>query len=441
MDFARTWLIASVVCFLVLAAPITASGADAGPMDLELAKRYFDEAKACAERDGGTLWGADLYGPMIFIDPQTRAIVANQADKEGLLQKEGDVFVGHWPADAVFGNTAMPWAGQTWTMVIWPLPEDRGDRLRLMMHELWHRVQKDLGFTNGDSGNAHLDTQDGRVWMQLEWRALKAALEAVGVQRQRHVYVALLFRAYRRSLYTSAAAEERNLEMNEGLAEYTGIRASAESESDAIMCAMGNLDRAPQNPTFVRSFAYASGPAYGILLDAVRPDWRKGLSVRDDLGELLRNALSISLPKDLAAEAKKRAKDYGGDRLVVEETRREERRQKRIAEYRRRLVDGPVLILPLQIKQISFDPRNLQPMGELGTVYPTLSVKDEWGSLSVTGGALLSDSWSTVQVPAPKDPNACPLKGDGWELDLAEGWVLRPGERKGDFIVTRLEGG
>jgi hypothetical protein len=440
MDFARTWLIASVVCFLVLAAPVTSAGTGAGLIHLELAKRYFDEAKACAERDGGALWGVDLYGPMLFIDPQTRAIVANQADKEGLLQKEGAVFVGHWPPDAVVGNTAMPWAGQTWTMVIWPLPEDRSDRLRLMMHELWHRVQKDLGFTNGDSGNAHLDNQDGRVWMQLEWRALKAALEAVGVQRQRHVYVALVFRAYRRSLYTSAAVEERNLEMNEGLAEYTGIRASAESESDAIMWAMGNLDRAPQNPTFVRSFAYASGPAYGLLLDAVRPDWRKGLSVRNDLGELLRNALSISLPEDLAAEAEKRAKDYGGDRLVAEEAGREERRQRRLAEYRTRLVDRPVLILPLQKMQIGFDPRNLQPMGELGTVYPTLNVKDEWGSLSVSGGALLSDSWSTVQVPAPKDPNARPLKGDGWELDLAEGWVLRPGEREGDFVVTRLDG-
>jgi hypothetical protein len=439
MHFARLRLIASLACFLVLAAPLTASGADAGPIDLELAKRYFDEAKACAERDGGRLWGVDLYGPMLLIDPQTRAIVANQADKEGLLQQEGDVFVGQWPADAVLGNTAMPWAGQTWTMVIWPLPEDRSDRLRLMMHELWHRVQKDLGFTNGESANAHLDSQDGRVWMQLEWRALKAALEAGGVQRQRHAYVALLFRAYRRSLYTNAAAEERNLEMNEGLAEYTGIRASAESESDAIRCAMGNLDRAPQNPTFVRSFAYASGPAYGLLLDAVRTDWRNGLNVQDDLGALLQDALSISLPEDLAAEAKKRARDYGGDRLVAEETRREERRQRRIAEYRARLVDGPVLILPLQKMQIGFDPRNLQPMGESGTVYPTLNVKDEWGTLNVTGGALLSDSWSTVQVPAPKDPNARPLKGDGWELDLADGWILKPGKRGGDFVVSRIE--
>jgi len=56
------------------------------PMDLEAAKRYFDDAKAASDADAGKLWGVRLYGPMMFADPQTRAVVANQADAEGTLR-------------------------------------------------------------------------------------------------------------------------------------------------------------------------------------------------------------------------------------------------------------------------------------------------------------------------------------------------------------------
>jgi hypothetical protein len=47
-----------------------------------------------------------------------------------------------------------------------------------------------------------------------------------------------------------------------------------------------NLKEAPQKQTFVRSFAYASAPAYGVLLDETKADWRKNLKKDDDLGNL-----------------------------------------------------------------------------------------------------------------------------------------------------------
>jgi hypothetical protein len=42
-----------------------------------------------------------------------------------------------------------------------------------------------------------------------------------------------------------------------------------------------------------------------------------------------------------------------------------------------------------------------------------------------------------VHVVAPNDPQARPLAGDGWALELKDGWRLEPGKRKGDFVVTR----
>lgn len=51
--------------------------------DLGLAQIYFEEARTMCERDGGKLWGKSLCGPMIFVDAETRGLVANQPDAEG----------------------------------------------------------------------------------------------------------------------------------------------------------------------------------------------------------------------------------------------------------------------------------------------------------------------------------------------------------------------
>src|SRR5713226_2210476 len=137
-----------------------------------------------------------------------------------------------------------------------------------------------------------LDTRDGRLWLQLEWRALAAALTSRGKQRRRAIADALLFRAYRRAIFPQAASEECEMELHEGLAEYTGVKLSG-STNLAQYVVDKNLKEATSNQTFVRSFAYATGPAYGILLDGTGTNWRKGLKKDDDLGLLLQERLAI----------------------------------------------------------------------------------------------------------------------------------------------------
>ncbi len=411
--------------------------AQSSSIDRTLAARYFSEAKALSDRDAGRLWGMEMYGPMLFVEPHTRAIVANQADGEGHLEEEGGVFVGTLPAGELMGNTAVTWAGVHWTMVIWPLPKDKNDRACLMAHELWHRIQNDLGIPGSGFANKHLDSRDGRVWLRLEWRALGAALRSSGDGRRNAVEDVLTFRAFRRSLFPEAAKDERALELNEGLAEYTGIRLSTDSYESAAARAVRNLRHGKGYDTFVRSFAYASGPAYCLLLDKASPDWRKKLKGSDDLGVLLMKGLGLNVPADLEVEAKSRAKAYKADQLIAEEDQRESARRGRAGQHRRRLVDGPVLVLPLLMMKIQFDPRNLEPLDDLGTVYPTATISDGWGTLNVTGGCLIREGFlrSSVVVPVPADPKARPVSGDGWTLDLKDGWELTPGERQGDYVV------
>ena len=141
-----------------------------------------------------------------------------------------------------------------------------------------------------------------------------------------------LFRAYRRTIFPNAAAEERTMEMHEGLAEYTGVALSG-SPNLNLYVVDTDLKEVSQEQTFVRSFAYASGPAYGVLLDETKTRWRKNLKKEDDLGNLLQNKLAIKLPQKLKQSAELRSKNYDGDKLQVFETERENNRQKVLAEY------------------------------------------------------------------------------------------------------------
>lgn len=422
----------------------TVAGQDSDAQ-LALARTYFQEAARICTQDHGKLWRVSLCGPMLFVEPQTRAVFANQPDAEGRLTPRGEVFTGRLPPQINIANTATDWAGIKWTMILWgALSSNKYGRARLMLHEMFHRIQSKIGFPASNPSNNHLDTMEARIWLQLEWRALREAVTHLGSERRRAAMDALLFRLYRRALYPQSAAEERALEMNEGLAEYTGVKLSGRTELEMPGYLAGRLDQAVSHESFVRSFAYETGPAYGFLLDQTSGSWRARLKAQDDLGDLLRRSLSLTVPGNLKAEATRRSTIYQGEELRAAEGERERERQALLKSYRAKLVDGPVLILPLgEHVSYSFDPNNLLPLDNLGTIYPTLRISDAWGVLEVGGGALFvrdRDRPSRVQVPAPPDTTARPIQGEGWTLQLAEGWRMEAAtERKGDYVLKKIK--
>jgi len=412
-------------------------GATSPAIESSSAARYFADAREIADKDGGKLWGRSIIGPLLFVDPVTREVVASSADREQQLEALDGIYFGTLPANVLIANTAVDWAGVRWTMLMWPLPEDPVRRRILLAHELWHHLQDELGFPSSGAANSHLDTREGRIWLQLEWRALAEALSRKGAERQEASADALLFRAYRRSLFAKAEEEERAMEMHEGLAEYTGVALSG-APNPAGFVADHNLKEAASKPTFVRSFAYASGPAYGILLDQTGKDWRRQLKKTDDLGELLRTTLSIPIPKDLKQAVERRAANYGGDALAASENERAERRAKLLAIYRQKFIEGPVLAIPLQQMKMQFDPGELISLEPRGTVYPNIKIIDNWGTLTVSQGALMETDFSKVTVPAPAETKGATVKSDGWLLELNPGWELKAGARRGDWTAVKV---
>lgn len=427
---------------LGLACGISPASAEESPIELAKAREVFEQARVFSEADGGSLWGLPLYGPTLLVDRESRFIVANQPDGEDRLTEKEGLFVGVLPESESVANTAYRWAGKRWTMLIWPVSSNRYDRGRLLMHESFHRIQEELELPGSNPPNSHLDTEPGRTWLRLEWRALAEALIHRGERRRGAIADALLFRNVRHALFPRGAEEERALELNEGLAEYTGYKLSGWPEWILADRAAIRLEQKEGGTSFVRSFAYASGPAWAILLDEAPVAWRPSLNPKSDLAAILAKALNVEIPADAQAEAGRRAVKYDGATVMAREAARAEVQREAIARHRARFLDGPVLILPLSgSMRYTFSPQGAEALGDLGTIYPTSRVTDEWGVLQVTDGVLLSRNpegkMSEARVPAPEACSGRIVEAVGWTLTLREGWNVVPSTREGDCTIAQ----
>jgi hypothetical protein len=395
----------------------------AAQVDQERAEAFFNEAAAICQRDGGRIWGISLCGPMVFADARTRTIATNQPRP-----------TDEQPRSLGFANSPMEWGGTRWAAFMWDftisLPDAR-TRNMFMLHELFHRIQPELGLVTLSGKNPHLDTIEGRIWLQLEWRALARALGQSGEDRRRAVSDAAAFRLARRSQFADSAENERREEITEGLAQYTGTVAVAASHAEAVASAIAQLAAAEQHETFLQQ-AYTTGVAYGILLDDTSPDWRRTVRGHSDLGQMLMAALDLTPAKN-AVEASLR---YGGAELRTSEQNRAEERTARMRQLRNRFVDGPVLVVPSGGGG-SFNAVGATPIPGAGTVYVLpYHQKGDWGTLDATNGVLVADD-GTRRLPGPVRVDGVKVIGEGWTVTVASGWLVRSGVRSGDYQIIR----
>jgi len=393
-------------------------------VDRPRAEAYFREVQALCERDAGRLWGVSLCGPMVIGDLRTQTFATSQPAPDA-------------PRPPLVGlvNAPVEWGGTTWGAYVWDFAVNETPRGRheLLLHELFHRVQRQLGLVVAAGANEHLDAPDGRYWLRLEWRALARALGEAGDRRQAAVRDALAFRQTRRAIARDAAESERTAEIGEGLAQYTATVVAASSPAEATASALAQLAAAEKQESFVRMFAYASGPAYGVLLDAAAPGWPRNVRATDDLGALAMQAFGVQPASDATSAAAR----YGGVEVKAAEQQREAQRRARVAELRQRFVDGPVLVLRGGGRGSS-DARGALVLAGIGTVYfGSYRFSGEWGTLEAETGVLVASDGGSRWVPAPVRRDDGTAEGDGWTFKAAPGWVVREGARRGDYEVVR----
>jgi hypothetical protein len=171
-----------------------------------------------------------------------------------------------------------------------------------------------------------------------------------------------------------------------------------------------------------------------VLLDEWSPRWTRRIKIGDDLAQLVRAAAPIQPSEDAAAIAK----SYGGEELHIAEAKRDTEQKARVAELRRRFVEGPVLVLP-GARTTSFGTNGMTPIPGEGMVYPGFRGSDDWGSVEASTILKATDG-SKLTLAAPAVTEGATLSGDGWTVNLKPGWVVQPGNRKGDFQVVKDAG-
>src|SRR5215475_5348799 len=142
---------------LFLLVPLGAAATADAQVQPQLAQRYFEEATKFCERDAGRLWGVSLCGPMVIVDQATGTRATSQPEPEGPP-----------PRLPGFADGPVSWGGLRWFSIpLYMLADKTADeRQRILLHGLFHRIQDQLGFTPENGFNEHLDTVEGRVWMQ-----------------------------------------------------------------------------------------------------------------------------------------------------------------------------------------------------------------------------------------------------------------------------------
>lgn len=391
----------------------------------QLARQWFEEVTKLCERDAGRLWGVSLCGPMVIFDQRTRTRATSQPEPEGPLPR----FPG-------MADGPVSWGGLRWfSFPLYMLSNTGADvRQQNMLHGLFHRIQPELEWMQAtdDGFNEHLDTLEGRVWLQLEWRALRRALESSGSDRADAIADALAFRRERRRRFPAAAENERREEIREGLASYTGIAAWASSPGEAHRAAASAAAGGEAQTSFVGNFEAASGPAYGVLLDDLMPEWRRQLRATSDLGGFLALAVNKAPTGDLTAAAVR----YGGVALRRAEEARDRAQQVRVAELRHRFVDGPVLTMPAPGSGTSDTTGSVVIPGAGTVFFGSFTRTTKWGRLNANNGVLLSGDGSTLSVPLTGPLEGSTLQGNGWSVTLNSGWVVRPAARPGCFTIV-----
>ena len=420
---------------LIALAPLLAAAAEPPPQHQSAIRALSELARVC-ESDGMLLWRKSLCGPVVLVNPSTHDAIANRPDPGAQFRKDGDVFVGLFPRQFTPANTSIRWSDQDWATILLPLPADPFDRIKLLVHESFHRVQPALGLSAPDTPDPCLDTEPGRLWFRLELRALAAGLRSEGASARQSASDAMLFRIYRHRVCPGSELIDAGLEKQEGLAEYTGVFVAMRETGESIRRPARLVEAFEDTGAYARSFAYATGPALGLLLDRYAPGWRPK-AVSAALDSLLISALHIQTTQ-LETTARRRAAVYGYTAVASAEREREQLHQALLAELKSKFLDGPVLEFPPAPEMMrNFNPSTLVPFPPHGTYYPTGTFSANWGKLQVeSGGALLASDNRSLRVTAPIDSNARPVRGAGWTLEIAPGWTVRPSKTPGSFVVA-----
>ena len=419
-----------VVLALVLCVSSTScSQSNSNPM--EKAAPSFENLKKVSDLDNGKLWGETLYGPTMFVDVQTRNLVANQQNKENTLVQKGNLYFGQLPEEIIIANTSITYCGEDWTCVIWDGSRDLLTSTQLLIHESLHRIQDEIGLPSCGSSNQHLDETEGELLLKLELGILKDLLQNDSRDLTEGLCDAMTVRKYRQTMFPNG--NENQFECHEGMAEYTAFKLlPLDNDNEAIRKGLvaAAITKGMDGSGFGNSFAYLTGPAYGLLIDEMIPDWRNGIRSGKTIPDVISTEIAIPDTVD-NAEIERLSARYNLTEYLNKERSRLEARDKEDAELRDRFSESKWLVIPNDNINFGFNPsERLVAYDTIGVICNTMQLRGSFGTLEVGNGIMRTHNWSSFIIPYSEDH--CDAK-----ISLNPDYAIEPVDEKSFTIVKK----
>ncbi len=248
-------------------------------------------------------------------------------------------------------------------------------------------------------------------------------------------------RVYRHSLFPDSKEQEIAVELNEGLAESTGIEAALNTRKARIKATINEIKKIDSLSNYVRTFAYATGPAYAVFLNIADPGWRRHVTPAFKFATAISKVDSIPMPSPNKTEAMAAIDRHGGKKIIAQENKRAKKIAAQNKRYNKEFIKGSIISFPIIHSKRSFNVRHITHFKGHGNVYGILTDHDVWGVLKVQDGdALLLPNKSKIVLPIDHKMSGRNLSGDGWKATLNKDYKLAPdSSRSGSYVVVKAD--
>lgn len=399
---------------------------------------YFNEINELCNSENSSTWSFHLNGPIIFADPTPHIGYANEKATDFL--KSQNVFVGKLPKQWILDNKSLEWNGKNWSLFTLPLPKDSLERQHRLMVQLFKNNDWHLGLNKLQTPDCnHLNKSENRIWMKIEAEALIEALKASDQSTQKeHIRMALAAHRIRKVITGEFFSRENNLYLKDGLPELNWLLINRLGYKINSTNLIKELKELQNSDHFSASFARVIFPAYGLLMCQTSKDWLKSINEKTTVGELIQNFYQFEYSEDfLKIMANLKAK-YKGAEFATDEKIRNERNKVSIAKYEKRFLHSPFVMIRIDSNTgLDYKADQVFPFLDKGTIYLHLTASGQWGTVTVTDGALINTQRSYLYLSAPYTLDGQKATGPDWEMNLKPGYTIIPYKNSDKFIVAK----
>ncbi|MFA5298039.1 MAG: hypothetical protein WC389_07505 [Lutibacter sp.] len=416
----------------------------------EKIKSELSKAKEILLADNGKLWGENIWSENILVLDFDNTIYTIKPLPDSKTD-DSIIYYKKIPNNTLsLSNSAQEYNGEQYAVILTNYLDDNSATI---IHELFHILQYKHIRLNGNPIQ-YLDNYDAREWLRLEYQALKNALNSINQNKnkleiEKYVNDAFLFRELRQSKYKEYLQDEIEIETSEGLANYTGFVLS--TYSNKYEKTISEINQREQAQTYTRPFPYATGPAYGLIFDYLKIDWKIGLDTTYNYLNIyeqkyLKKKIKASNGKIKSAQQRNNYKE-----IHKQELDKKIENEKVISYYTDIFFKKPSLTVKLidSLYGLTFDMNGTIILKDKGIVYSMVEgvdgSKNNFGNFSTIkgkeklgiSGVLMSFVEKKYTFPLPIKIEKNKIIGEYYIIELSEGWEVIKVNEKGDMEIVK----